>query len=368
MSKALVLLSGGLDSMLAARILMEQGVEVVGLSFKSVFFSTDKARKSAEQLGINFIEADFTDEHLEMVKNPAHGYGKNMNPCIDCHTLMLRKAKEIMEGKSPLPPFVKGGKYDFVATGEVLGQRPMSQNKKALEIVEKNSGLEGKLVRPLSAKLLNESESEKQGKLIRGKLLDISGRSRHRQLELVKKYGIKEFASPAGGCLLTDPEFSEKLLKILEFWPNCDANDITLLRYGRVFWLKTTSPQPSPYKGEGDKNILLIIGRDEKENESLKQSTKNGDIIIELVEENGPTSLLRIANYELPARTEVRSGERITNEVQEIQVPKELKMSELKLGEKKSEEEIVNLASILTGYYATKSRGKKIKLEIKKFN
>jgi len=344
MSKALVLLSGGLDSMLAARILMEQGVEVVGLSFKSVFFSTVKAKKSAEQLGINFIEADFTDEHLEMVKNPAYGYGKNMNPCIDCHTLMLKKAKEIMEGKSTLPPFVKGGKYDFVATGEVLGQRPMSQNKQALEIVEKNSGLEGKLVRPLSAKLLNESELEKQGKLIRGKLLDISGRSRHRQLGLVKKYGIKQFSSPAGGCLLTDPEFSEKLLKILEFWPNCDANDIVLLRYGRVFWLKD----------KNDKNVLLIIGRDDKENESLKKSTKKGDIIIELVEENGPTSLIRIKNYQL----------RITNEIREINIPKELKMGELKIGEEKTDEEIIDLSLFLTGYYATKSRGKKAKLNI----
>jgi len=341
MSKALVLLSGGLDSMLAALVLMEQGVEVVGLSFKSVFFSTVKARKSAEQLGINFIEADFTDEHLEMVKNPAHGYGKNMNPCIDCHTLMLKKAKEIMEKEN----------FDFVATGEVLGQRPMSQNKEALKIVEKVSGLEGKLIRPLSAKLLDESDLEKIGKVNRRRLLDISGRSRHRQLELVKKYGIKEFASPAGGCLLTDPEFSEKLLKILEFWPNCDANDIVLLRYGRAFWLKTTSPQPYPYKGEGDNNVLLIIGRDDKENESLKKSTKKGDIIIELTKENGPTSLLRGIKYK-------------ASSTKEVEITKELKMSELKMGEKKSDEEIINLASMLTGYYATKARGKKAKLNI----
>ncbi|MDP2736973.1 MAG: 7-cyano-7-deazaguanine synthase, partial [bacterium] len=197
MTKALVLLSGGLDSMLAARVLLDQGVEVTGLSFKSNFFGTIKAKKAAEQLGVELIEIDFSDEHLEMVKNPTHGYGKNMNPCIDCHALMLKRAKEIM---------VRDG-FDFVATGEVLGQRPMSQHRDALDIVEKVSGLEGKLVRPLSAKLLNESEAEKQGKLIRNRLLDISGRSRQRQLELVKKYGIKEYASPGGGCLLTDPEF-----------------------------------------------------------------------------------------------------------------------------------------------------------------
>ncbi|MDD4272050.1 MAG: hypothetical protein PHF50_04595, partial [Patescibacteria group bacterium] len=234
--------------------------------------------------------------------------------------------------------------YDFVATGEVLGQRPMSQNREALKIVETISGLEGKLVRPLSAKLLDESQSEKQGKLIRGRLLDISGRSRYRQLELVKKYNIKEYASPGGGCLLTDPEFSEKLLKMLEYWPDGAGNDIEILKYGRIFWLKD----------EKDKNILLIIGRDEKENENLAKSAKAGDIIIELVNENGPTSLLRIKNYEL----------RITNEMQEIQIPKELKMSELKFRENKSEEQILEIALSLTGYYATKSRGKKIKFNI----
>jgi predicted subunit of tRNA(5-methylaminomethyl-2-thiouridylate) methyltransferase len=343
MTKALVLLSGGLDSMLAARVLMEQGVEVTGLSFKSNFFSADRAKKAAGELGIKLIEIDFSDEHLKMVKNPAHGYGKNMNPCVDCHGLMLKKAKEIMEKE----------KFDFVATGEVLGQRPMSQNKEALKIVEKIAGLEGKLVRPLSAKLLNISEPEKQGKLIRGKLLDISGRSRQRQLELVKKYGIKEYASPGGGCLLTDPEFSEKLLKILGYWPDCASNDIALLKYGRAFWLKDTSPQPSPYKGEGEKNILLVIGRDEKDNENLEKLAQKGDVIIQLADENGPTSLLRGIQYNVSSIME-----------REIQVLEELKMSELKLGDSKSQEEIIKLATMLTGYYATKSRGKKLKLNI----
>ncbi|MBU0722015.1 tRNA 4-thiouridine(8) synthase ThiI [Patescibacteria group bacterium] len=341
--KALVLLSGGLDSILAARILMEQGVEVTGLSFKSNFFDTGKAKKSAEQLGIKLIEIDFSDEHLEVVKNPAHGYGKNMNPCIDCHALMLKKAKEIMNN---LPtPTCKEGEYDFVATGEVLGQRPMSQRRDALKIVEKISRLEGKLVRPMSAKLLDESEPEKQGKLIRGKLLDISGRSRNRQLELVKKYGIKEYASPGGGCLLTDPEFSKKLLTMLECWPDCNGNDIELLKCGRVNWVKS----------ENDKNILLVIGRDEKDNENLEKLAGIGDIIIQLVDENGPTSLIRSKILSIMER-----------EIREINVPEELKMSELKFGEKKSEEEIIELAARFTGYYATKSRGKKIKLKIHK--
>ena len=334
MTKALVLLSGGLDSMLAAKILMEQGIEVTGLSFKSCFFSTAKAIKSAGGLGIKLIEIDFSDEHLKMVKNPAHGYGKNMNPCIDCHGLMLKKAKEIMMRDN----------FDFVATGEVLGQRPMSQNREALEIVEKFSELEGKLVRPLSAKLLNESQSEKQGKLIRGKLLNISGRSRQRQLALIKKYSIKEYVSPGGGCLLTDPEFSEKLFKLLEYWPDCDSSDIELLRCGRVIWLKD----------EKGKYILLIIGRDQKDNEQLEKLASSGDVIIQLADENGPTSLIRIKDYEL----------RIINKLLQIDVLEELKMSELRLGEAKSENEILEIAVMLTGYYATKARGKKVKLNI----
>ena len=357
MVKALVLLSGGLDSMLAAKVLMEQGIEVTGLSFKSFFFGTAKAKKVAEQLGIKLIEADFTEEHLAMVKNPAHGYGKNMNPCIDCHAMMLKKAGEYLtpalsfvrrRGKTPLS---KGGegKYDFVATGEVLGERPMSQNREALDLVEKISGLTGYLIRPLSAKLLNESIPEKTGKVIRGKLLAISGRSRKPQLELVKKYGIKEFASPGGGCLLTDPVFSEKLMKMLEYWPDCGGNDIELLKHGRIFWLRD----------DKNKYALLTIGRDEKDNQELEKLAEQGDVMIKFTEDTaGPTSLLRIKNYELS----------ITNETREIKVPNELKISKLKLGEVKSQEEIINLGLILAGYYAIKERGKRVRMEIKLIN
>jgi len=339
MTKALVLLSGGLDSMLAARTLMEQGVEVIGLSFKSYFFSTAKAKKAAEQLSIDLMEVDFSDEHLKMVKNPAHGYGKNMNPCIDCHAMMLKKAKEIMN--NPPSPLCQGGSYDFVATGEVLGERPMSQNLEALKLVEKIAGLKGKLIRPLSAKLLDETDAEKSGKVNQDRLLDISGRSRARQLELVKKYGIKEYSSPAGGCLLTDPAFSEKLLKILEYWPRCQGNDIELLKNGRVFWLKNK-------KGE---YILLVVGRDKKDNQNLEGLARSGDLMIELAEENGPTCLIRgMINHE--------------SRIMELEIPKELKMSELKLGDEKSHEEIINLALILTGYYAAKARGKKMKFNL----
>ncbi|MDO8667727.1 MAG: 7-cyano-7-deazaguanine synthase [bacterium] len=335
MVKALVLLSGGLDSMLAAKILMEQGIEVTGLSFKSNFFGTTKAKKVAEQLGIKLIEVDFSAEHFIMVKNPKHGYGKNMNPCIDCHAMMLKKAKEIMDREG----------FDFVATGEVLGERPMSQNAEALKTVEKESGLAGRLIRPLSAKLLAESGLEKSGKVIREKLLDISGRSRKPQLALVKKYGIKEYSSPGGGCLLTDPVFSEKLKKMFEYWPESDGLDAQLIKYGRMFWLKD---QVGEY-------VLLVIGREKEDNEQLEKIAKPGDVLIKIDPlVAGPTSIIRIKNYEL----------RIKNEIRETDVPEGLKLREFKLDEKKSEKEILEIATILTGYYATKSRGKKVKLEI----
>ncbi|MDO8593028.1 MAG: tRNA 4-thiouridine(8) synthase ThiI [bacterium] len=354
--KALVLLSGGLDSMLAARVLMEQGIEVTGLSFKSCFFGTAKGKKVAGQLGIELIEIDFSEEHLAMVKNPKHGYGKNINPCIDCHALMLKKAGEIMINKTLGVQGDTECPYDFVATGEVLGERPMSQNKEALKIVEKESGLAGKLIRPLSAKLLDESEPEKTGMVNRGRLLDISGRSRARQLELVKKYNIKEYASPGGGCLLTDPRFSEKLLKMFELWPECQGNDIELLKWGRINWLKANADLCGLMRTNAEKmcNILMIVGRDEKDNEKLEELAKSGDVLMRLADENGPTSLLRIMSHEL----------RIMDETREIDVPVELKMSEFKLDEKKSAEEIINLGLILTGYYATKARGKKVKFNI----
>ncbi|MEK7098062.1 MAG: tRNA 4-thiouridine(8) synthase ThiI, partial [Patescibacteria group bacterium] len=209
MAKALVLVSWGLDSMLTCRLLMEQGVEVIGLSFKSCFFGTAKAKKAAEQLGIRLIERDFSPDHLKLVKKPKYGYGKNMNPCIDCHSLMFRIAKGIMEEEG----------VDFVASGEILGQRPKSQNKDALGIVAKYSGLNDLLVRPMSAKHLEETRPEKEGILDRSKLMDIKGRRRDKQLELVKKFDIKQYASPGGGCILTDPAYSDRLREIISVWP-----------------------------------------------------------------------------------------------------------------------------------------------------
>ena len=200
-AKVLILFSGGLDSILATKLLLEQGIIVQGLTLKSAFFDAKQAKKAAEKVGIQLKVIDFSDEHLRMVKNPKFGYGKNMNPCIDCHLLMLKTAQKIMTKEN----------FDFVATGEVLGERPMSQRKQILGLLEKEAGLVGRLLRPLSAKLLLPTEAEKKGLVDRRKLLDIQGRSRKRQLALAKKWGIDWYSTPAGGCLLTDPEFSKKL-------------------------------------------------------------------------------------------------------------------------------------------------------------
>lgn len=332
-TRALVLMSGGLDSMLAARTLMEQGVDVTGLVFVSNFFGAAKARKAAEQLGIKLKEVDFKKEHLDMVKNPKHGYGKNMNPCIDCHAMMLRHAKKIMEEES----------YDFVATGEVLGQRPMSQNKGSLDIVNRESGLGDLLVRPMSAKLLEESRPEKEGKLIRGRLHRISGRSREAQKEMVKKYGIKEYASPGGGCLLTDPGFSEKLIKLFDYWPECLGQDIDILKYGRVHWINHKNGK-----------VVVVIGRDKEECEELEKIAKENDILIDLKGDVGPTTLIR----------GLKADDFIVGD-NKADIPNVLKMSELKLGEEKNNDEIIGIAGLLTGYYAPKARGKKVELNIR---
>ena len=268
--KAILLFSGGLDSMLAAKILLEQGIKVFPVFFKSYFFGPEIAKKSAKILGLKLRVVDFSKEHLKIVKKPKFGYGSSMNPCLDCHILMLKKAKEIM----------KKGKFDFVATGEVLGERPMSQNRRALELVEKESSLEGYLLRPLSAKLLKPTIFEEKGLIKRENLLDIRGRSRKRQIELAKKFGIKWFPSPAGGCLLTDLEFGRRLKELLEKYPNFGGDDVEILKVGRHFWFG---------------KIKIVVGRNESENLKIKKLAKKGDVLVEMKNYPGPTTLIR--NY-----------------------------------------------------------------------
>ncbi len=266
--RCLFLFSGGLDSLLGVKILQKQGIKVDLITFKSYFFDSKQAEKSAKDLKLGLKIVDFSQEHLSIVKHPRWGYGKNMNPCIDCHLLMLRKAKEIMEKE----------KYDFVATGEVLGERPMSQNKSILRMLEKRSGLEGYLLRPLSAKLLEPTILEKQGKICRDKLLALQGRSRKAQLELAQKWGLKNYPTPAGGCLLTDPGFSQRLKELFQKWPECSGEDIQLLKVGRHFWFDSNK---------------IVVGRNKEENEKIKSFFRKGDYLLKLKSLPGPLTLVR---------------------------------------------------------------------------
>ena len=179
--KALCVFSGGLDSMLAAELIRAQGVDVLALFFETPFFSSKKAKKSALHLDLPLKVIDMTGRHLEVVRSPKHGYGGNMNPCIDCHALMFRIAGEMLEGEGA----------SFVVTGEVLGQRPMSQNKGSLDLVASESGLGGFLMRPLSAKHLPITDPEKRGWVNRNMLMDFQGRSRKPQMELANVLNIE---------------------------------------------------------------------------------------------------------------------------------------------------------------------------------
>jgi tRNA-uridine 2-sulfurtransferase len=265
--KGISLLSGGLDSILAAKVILEQDIDVLGVTFETPFFNAKKAKRSAEEIGLPLLVSNITDEHLTMLRAPRYGYGKNMNPCIDCHTLMLNKAGRIMEEYGA----------DFVFTGEVLGQRPMSQNRQSLHTVAKNSGYGEYIVRPLSAKRLPETKPELEGKINRERLLDITGRGRKRQLELASYYDIKEYGSPAGGCLLTDPLFSRRLKELFQ-QPSFTIRDIELLRLGRHFRL-----EPS---------CKVIVGRNSFENEAMLRLSNIDDVIIHVSQYPGPTVLV----------------------------------------------------------------------------
>jgi len=277
MTKALVLFSGGLDSTLAARLLQDQpGLSVVGVHFTSLFTANHPAesdalpaRRTARELGLPLRVEENGCALLALVKRPRFGLGRNMNPCIDCRIRNVRRALEVMREVGA----------DFIATGEVVGERPMSQNRQALRLVEKESGADGLLLRPLSALLLDPTLPEQRGWVERERMLDISGRSRRRQMELARRYGIPRYPSPAGGCLLTDPGFGARMRDLLEHDPGCDLNDCALLKVGRHFRL-----------GAG---VKIIVGRDERENGTIESLARADDLLMEAVRLPGPTTLVR---------------------------------------------------------------------------
>lgn len=274
--KAIALLSGGLDSTLAARVVLDQGVDLEALNFMTVFCTcTNKgstclaSQKAVETLGISLRVFNVSEEYLDVIRQPKHGYGSHMNPCIDCRIFMLKKTKAYMEESGA----------SFIVTGEVLGQRPMSQRRDAMRLIEKEAGLEGLILRPLSAQFLPATLPERQGWIDREKLLNIQGRSRKPQIKLAEQFGIQNYPCPAGGCLLTDPGFAGRLKDLMLHNLDFSLNDIHLLKMGRH--LRFSS------------NLKMVIGRNEEENQKIQTFAKDGDVLLKVSSHPGPLSLLR---------------------------------------------------------------------------
>ena len=274
MAKAIALLSGGLDSTLAVKLMLEQNIEVLAINFVTPFCTCTKkgcqnqAKKVADTFGIELKIIGLKKQYINLVKNPKHGYGKNMNPCIDCRIFMFSKAREHMHETGA----------SFVFTGEVLGERPMSQHLGAMRTIEKQSGLLRRIVRPLCAKFLEPTVPEVEGIVDRSLLLGIKGRSRKPQISLARKKGIEDYPCPAGGCRLTDPNFARRLRETFEHGEDSMA-DIILLKYGRHFRL------PS--------GVKVIVGRNETENIYLNNHVNHNTSILEAVDYPGPITLLK---------------------------------------------------------------------------
>ncbi len=270
--KALALLSGGLDSILATKLILDQGIEVVALNFILPFAveKEDYAGDAADRFGIPLVRVEAGEEYLEIIKNPEHGYGSGMNPCIDCRIYMLREAKRI----------AKEVGADFIVTGDVLGERPMSQHRKALELEEKEAGVEKMVLRPLSAKLLAETIPEREGWVDRSKLLEIKGKSRKPQIALAKKFGLQDnYPSPSGGCLLTYREFASKLRDLFEhkYKEKVTMRDVKLLKIGRHFRFDASK---------------IIVGRNEEENKLLLDLKSPADYVFEVPGCGSPITIL----------------------------------------------------------------------------
>ncbi len=272
--KAIGLLSGGLDSSLAVKLMIDQGVDVHVLNFITPFCTCSRkgckheASRVSELFGIPIKIISAGQDYIEMIKNPKHGYGSNMNPCIDCRIFMFQKAKKYMNDINA----------KFIFTGEVLDQRPMSQYKKALNIIEKESGLENLVLRPLSAKLLNPTIPEEKHWIDRDKLLSIQGRRRLPQIRLADKLGIRNYPCPAGGCRLTDSQFAKRIKDSLKHGEDT-IKDIQLLKYGRHFRLKN--------------GAKIIVGRNEEENKILPKYFDKDDILIEVIGFGSPIVILK---------------------------------------------------------------------------
>jgi len=269
--RGLGLCSGGLDSILSGLVLREQGLHVEWITFETPFFSSEKARRAAAVTGIPLIVQNITRPYLTMLKAPNCGYGKHMNPCLDCHALMFRMAGEMMKARG----------FDFLFSGEVLGQRPMSQTRPSLRYVEKNSGFDGYIIRPLSAKRLEETIPEKEGLVDREALLGIAGRSRKEQIQLARDLGLTDYPAPAGGCLLTDKGYANRLKDLFAHQDRYSEKELHLLKYGRHFRINA--------------DAKIIVGRTKQDNEQMERYV-DPDVDVVLKVRNYPGPLVVIPN------------------------------------------------------------------------
>ncbi len=278
---ALALFSGGLDSILSCRVVAAQGVRVIAVKFVTPFFDYDLLadeeayrRRIRETCGIEVMVRDITDPYLAMLRNPSHGYGKHFNPCIDCKILMIRTAKEMLA--------------DFdascIITGEVIGQRPMSQRKDTLRVIERDSGAESLLLRPLCARSQKPTAIELAGVIDRDRLPDFSGRGRSGQIALAERFGITSYPNPAGGCTLTDPNLAARVRRLYAESTEIDRHDLRFLLIGRQFRLP----------GGG----WLVVGRQQEENDTVLGLRRPGDILLRLHDRPGPTGLLRHSRHD----------------------------------------------------------------------
>lgn len=298
-TKAVGLLSGGLDSTLAVKLMLDQGIDVVAFNFRSPFCQCNRKGRceavevtSKFKIPLNVAMANV--EYLRMLRKPKHGYGSGMNPCIDCRIMLLRKAKS----------FAKQIGATFLFTGEVLDERPMSQHRKALDIIEKEAKLEGKILRPLSAKLLPPTKVELMGLVNREKLNSIKGRSRKPQIALASSLGVYDYPCPAGGCLLTDKEFAAKLRDLLNHQHRIGLKDITFLKVGRHFRFRENK---------------IIVGRNEIENKILLNLNDDRLTYLEVPDFGSPITVLqgRMRKYallvaaKLTARYSDAEGEKV---------------------------------------------------------
>ncbi|MGA1796900.1 MAG: tRNA 4-thiouridine(8) synthase ThiI [bacterium] len=270
MPKAVALYSGGLDSVLAIKLMLDQGIRIEALTCITPFFgciSRNPPRILEGNPLVGYHCIDITETFLDVLRRPRYGFGRHLNPCIDCRILMLKHAKAFMEETGA----------DFVLTGEVLGQRPMSQRRDTLRLIEIQSGLEGKLLRPLSARLLQPTEPEKEGLVDRGRLLDLQGRSRKTQIHLAESIDWQEYPTPGGGCLLTDAAFADKVKPLLEKgFP--DPGILKWVKIGRHFTLPG--------------GIRLVVGRNKEENERIGDMARTDALLISPTGIPGPTAIL----------------------------------------------------------------------------